>query len=164
VKIISPGEDEAKATPRQTVRDKDGEKVLFKPRAAGEYVVLVTAPVIGPDGKPVVDAEGKPAEYRGSARFIAYPEVSEEMLKVACDADFLRKIADASGGKALRLEDLPAFLKELKGQPLDTLKPKPRYYPDWRRNHSKGFLPAWLALFVALLGGEWALRRLWGMV
>jgi hypothetical protein len=164
VKVLAPGEDEAKATPQRTVRDKDGEKVLFKPRVAGEYVVVVSAPVIGPDGKPVLDAEGKPVEHRGMARFIAYPEVSEEMLKVACDADFLRKISDASGGKALRLEDLPAFLKELKGQPLELARPKPRYYPDWRRNHSKGFLPAWLALFVALLGTEWGLRRLWGMV
>src|SRR5215813_3800185 len=58
VKILSPGEDEAKATPQRTVRDKDGEKVLFKPRVAGEYIVVVTAPVIGPDGKPVLDNEG----------------------------------------------------------------------------------------------------------
>jgi hypothetical protein len=164
VKVLAPGEDEAKATPLQTVKDKDGEKLLFKPRAPGEYVVVVTAPVIGPDGQPVTDAEGKPMEHRGTARFIAYPEVSEEMLKVAADSDFMRKIADSSGGKALRLEDLPAFLKELKAQPSDQLKPKPKYYPDWRRNHSKGFLPAWLALFVTFIGAEWALRRLWGMV
>lgn len=164
VKVLAPGEDEAKAAPKQTVRDKDGEKVLFKPRAPGEYVVVVTAPVLGPDGQPVVGPDGKPMEHRGVARFIAYPEVSEEMLKVAADADFMRKIADASGGKALRLEDLPAFLKELKAQPNDVLKPKPKYYPDWRRNHSKGFLPAWLMLFVTFIGAEWALRRLWGMV
>lgn len=164
VKVLAPGEDEAKATPKVMVRDKDGEKLLFKPRAPGEYVVVVTAPVLGPDGQPVKDAEGKPLEHRGTARFIAYPEVSEEMLKVAADADFLRKIADASGGKALRLEDLPAFLKELKAQPNDVLKPKPRYYPDWRRTHSKGFLPAWLMLFITFIGAEWALRRLWGMV
>ena len=55
-------------------------------------------------------------------------------------------------------------MKELKGQKLDTLKPKPRYLPDWRRNHSKGFLPGWLVLFVTFLGVEWGLRRLWGMV
>jgi hypothetical protein len=164
VKVLAPGEDEAKAAPKQVVRDKDGTKVLVKPPVAGEYTVVATAPVIGPDGKPVAGPDGKPAEYRGAARYIAYPEVSDEMLKVAADPDFLRKIADASGGKALRLEDLPAFLKELKAQPMDLLKPKPKYYPDWRRNHSKGFLPAWLVLFVVLLGTEWGLRRLWGMV
>ena len=44
------------------------------------------------------------------------------------------------------------------------MKPKPKYIPDWRVDHSKGFLPIWLAIFVALLGTEWGLRRLWGMV
>ena len=44
------------------------------------------------------------------------------------------------------------------------LRKKPKYLPDWRRNHSKGFLPAWLVLFTVLLGTEWGLRRYWGMV
>ena len=65
----------------------------------------------------------------------------------------------------LRLEDLPGFVKELKSQPVsESLKPKPRYVPDWRRNHSGGFLPGWLVVFVTLLGCEWGLRRLWGLV
>lgn len=164
VKILPPGqdkpEDEAKA-PRQTVlkttKDmKPANKVLFKPTAPGEYTVVVNATGKGPDGQS--------QKFRGTARFIAYPDVSDEMLRVAADPAFLEKIAIASGGKALRLEDLPDFLKELKAQKLDTLKPKPRYYPDWRRNHSKGFLPAWLVLFVLLLGFEWGLRRYWGLV
>ena len=36
--------------------------------------------------------------------------------------------------------------------------------PDWRRDRSRGFLPGWLVLFAVLLGGEWFLRRTWGMV
>ena len=64
----------------------------------------------------------------------------------------------------LRLEDLPSYLKELKEQKDVAIKPKPKFYPDWRRNHSRGFLPLWLAVFAALLGAEWGLRRLWGMV
>lgn len=164
VKILPPGqdrpEDEAKA-PKQTVlkttKDmKPANKVLFKPSMPGEYTVVVNATGKGPDGQP--------QKFRGTARFIAYPDVSDEMLRVAADPSFMEKIAAASGGKALRLEDLPDFLKELKGQKIDTLKPKPRYLPDWRRNHSKGFLPAWLVLFVTFLGIEWGLRRFWGMV
>ena len=46
----------------------------------------------------------------------------------------------------------------------EVLKPKPKYYPDWRRNHSKGFLTIWFVLFVALVGTEWGLRRLWGLI
>ncbi|HXD86823.1 MAG TPA: hypothetical protein VN641_10025, partial [Urbifossiella sp.] len=102
--------------------------------------------------------------YRSAVRFIAYPEVSDEMLLIAAAPSFMEKVAGASGGKALRLEELPDFLRELKGQNLENMKPKPRYMPDWRRNHSKGFLPGWLVLFVTFLGLEWGLRRLWGMV
>lgn len=168
VKILPAGqegpEDEGKA-PRQTVlKDAKGSKVLFKPPVAGEYAVVVTSPMKDKDGKPVVGPDGKPQRYRGTARFIAFPDVSDEMLNVASNHAFLEKVAGASNGKALRLEDLPGFLKELKSQPLETIKPKPRYLPDWRRNHSKGFLPAWLFVFATLLGLEWGLRRLWGMV
>ena len=172
VRILPPGqdkpEDEEKAA-RQTVlkETKDGQvrsKVLFKPPAPGEYIVVVTSPMKDKDGKPMIGPDGKPQKYRGTARFLAFPDVSDEMMRVAADPGFFEKPAGVSGGKALRLEDLPGFLKELKGQPLETIKPKPRYLPDWRRNHSKGFLPGWLALFVALLGVEWGLRRYWGMV
>ena len=52
----------------------------------------------------------------------------------------------------------------MKSQPIDTIKPRPKYIPDWRRNYSKGFLPAWLVLFAGLLLAEWGLRRWWGMV
>ena len=168
VKILPPGQgtpaDEEKA-PRQTVvRDAKGAKVLFKPPTAGEFTVVVTAPMKDKDGRSVLGPDGKPQNYRGTARFLAFPDVGDEMINVAADHRFLEKLAAASGGKALRLEDLPVFLKELKSQPLDTIKPKPRYLPDWRRNHSNGFLPSWLVAFVTLLGLEWGLRRLWGMV
>ena len=160
VKVLPPGATEEDKAPRQTVlRDAKGAKVLFRPPTPGEYTVVVTAPLKDKDGNVVPGQR-----LRGTARFLAYPEVSDEMLNVAADHRFLERIASASGGKALRLEDLSAFLRELKGQPLEMMKPKPRYLPDWRRNHSKGFLPGWLVLFVALLGVEWGLRRYWGMV
>ncbi|HEY2910472.1 MAG TPA: hypothetical protein VGI99_09510, partial [Gemmataceae bacterium] len=172
VKILPPGqdkpEDEAKA-PRQTVlkTTRDGQpasKVLFKPPVQGEYTIVVTAPMKGPDGQPMLGPDGKPQRYRSAVRFIAFPEVSDEMLLITAAPSFMEKVAGASGGKALRLEELPDFLRELKGQNLENMKPKPRYMPDWRRNHSKGFLPGWLVLFVTFLGLEWGLRRLWGMV
>ena len=160
VKVLPPGSTDEEKAPRQTLlRDAKGAKVLFRPPLPGEYTVVVTAPLKDKDGNVVPGQK-----LRGTARFLAYPEVSDEMLNVAADHRFLERLSSAGGGKALRLEDLSAYLRELKGQSLDVLKPKPRYYPDWRRNHSKGFLPAWLVLFVALLGVEWGLRRYWGMV
>ena len=168
VKLLPPGpirpEDEEKA-PKQTVtRDSKGAKVLLKPSAPGEYTVIVTAPMKDKEGKPVPGPDGKPQKYRATARFLAFPDVSDEMLNVAADHRYFEKLAGASGGKALRLEDLPGFIKELKAQPLEIIKPKPHYLPDWRRNHSKGFLQGWLVLFATLLGVEWGLRRVWGMV
>ena len=149
-------EDEKKATPLPVLSDKEGRKVLFRAPAPGEYFVVVTG--------PVQKADGKVEEGRGTAKFIAVPDVSDEMLRVNADQEFMTRLAVPTGGKALRLDDLPGFLKELKAEaPPDTGK-KPRYYPDWHRNRSRGFLPLWLVLFTLLLGAEWGLRRLWGMV
>jgi hypothetical protein len=153
-----------KAKTETLVRDKDGAKVLFRPREKGEYFVVLTSPKKDAEGKPILDPEGKPVLMRATAKFIAVPDTSDEMLRINADHDFMSRLSVPTGGKALRLEDLPAFLKQLKAEPLTTMTPKPRYYPDWRRNHSKGFLPLWLVIFVALLGTEWALRRIWGMV
>ena len=54
--------DIEKAKPETVVRDKDGAKVLHRPRAKGEYFAVLTSPkkdaagnaIIGPDGKPEV--------------------------------------------------------------------------------------------------------------
>lgn len=153
-----------KARPETVIRDKDGAKVMFRPRERGEYFVVLTSPKKDAEGKVVLDGEGKPVLLRATAKFIAVPDISDEMLHVNADHGFMTRLASQGGGKALSLEDLPAFLKELKAEPLSTLSPKPHFYPDWRRAHSKGFLPLWLVLFALLLGAEWGLRRLWGMV
>ncbi len=162
---IEPDQSEIdKAKPETIVRDEKGAKVLYRPRAKGEYFAVLTSPKKDVAGKPVLDAEGKPVLLRATAKFIAVPDISDEMLKVSADHDFMTKLSVPNGGKALRLEDLPGFLKELKEQKDVGPKPKPRYYPDWRRNHSHGFLTLWLVIFTLLLGAEWGLRRLWGMV
>ncbi|HEY2786543.1 MAG TPA: hypothetical protein VGJ05_16375 [Fimbriiglobus sp.] len=157
VKVIAPGEKEDAVPNRTPVSDPDGSfRLVYDPTRPGEYVVKVVAK--GKDGK------GKDVKGEAVARFFASPEVSEEMLRTAADFDFLQKMAAAGGGKPLRLEDLPQFLKDLKAQPLDSVKPKPRFLPEWRRDKSKGFLPIWLVVFVTIVGVEWGLRRLWGMV
>jgi len=155
VKVFAPGD--ATGTPRPVIADANGgSKVSYDIRTPGEYTVTVKA-----NGKT---AMGEDVSGEATARFLAYPETSDEMLRTAADPDFMQKLAAAGGGKAMRLEDLPEFLKEIKGTKIENVKPKPRYYPNWSRNESKGFLPAWLVLFVVLLGFEWGLRRFWGMV
>lgn len=156
VKVVAPGESAATAKPRPVLPDPEGGfRLPYQPGTAGEYTVVVAA-----TGK---DKDGKEVQGEATARFLAYPEASDEMLRKAADPTFLRKIAAAGGGKFHPLEELPGFLRELAAVPLD-VKPKPRYVPDWRRDHSGGFLPAWLIVFVSLLGAEWGLRRMWGMI
>lgn len=157
VRILAPGQKPEEAQPLQPLVDpKDGNKIVYEPKLPGEYTVVLKA-----EGK---DATGKELKGETTARFISYPDTSDELLRAAADHDHLEKLAKAGGGKAYRLDDLPGYLKELKGQPVVTVKPKPRFLPDWRRNHSHGFLPGWLVTFALILGAEWALRRLWGMV
>lgn len=156
VKVVGPGQKPEDVSPQPVLVDPaGGAKVLFDPPLPGEYTVVLKA-----SGK---DGAGKEVRAEASSRFLAYPDVSDELMRAAAEHEFLEKVAQAGGGRAYALDDLPAFLKELKGQPLDLVKPKPRFLPDWRRNHSKGFLPGWLVVFAALVGTEWGLRRLWGM-
>lgn len=157
-------DDEKKAVPLTVLSDKDGRKVVFRPPAPGEYFVSATSPMKKPDGSPDTNPDGSPKLHRGTAKFIAVPDVSDEMLRVNADPEFLARLSVPTGGQALRLEDLPGFLKELKAEAPPDAGKRPRYYPDWHRNRSRGFLPLWLVVFVLLLGAEWGLRRLWGMI
>lgn len=157
VKIVAPGETPETAQPRAVVPDAEGGyRVPYDPTAPGEYTVTLSATGL--------DASGKEVAGDATARFLVYAEASDELLRKAADHDVLRRIAAAGGGRFHRLEDLPRFLQELAAQPLDVMRPKPKYLPDWRRDHSRGFLPGWLVLFAALLGAEWGLRRVWGLV
>ncbi len=162
-------EDERKAVPLTVLADADAQKlpfrkVLFRPPAPGEYFVSVTSPMKKPDGSIETNADGSPKLHRGTAKFIAVPDISDEMLIVNANPTFLERLSVPTGGQALLLQDLPGFLKELKAEAPPDAGKKPRYYPDWHRNRSRGFLPLWLVVFVALLGAEWGLRRLWGMI
>jgi hypothetical protein len=157
VRIVAPGQKPEEGQTATAIADaKGGNKVEFDPKLPGEYTVVLKA-----EGK---DATGKELKGDATARFIAYAEASDEMLRAAADHDFLEKLAKTGGGKAYRLDDLPGFLKELKGQPVVTVKPKPRFLPDWRRNHSHGFLTSWMIAFALVLAAEWGLRRMWGLV
>jgi hypothetical protein len=156
LKVIAPGETEATASPRTATPDTEGAfRLPYVPAVPGEYTIVLAA-----TGK---DAKGAEVKAEARSRFFAFPEVSDEMLRKAANHDQLRKIATAGGGKFHRLEELPTFLRELKSQPMETVKPKPRYYPDWRRENSGWFLPSWFIVFMLLIGSEWALRRLWGL-
>jgi hypothetical protein len=74
-------------------------------------------------------------------------------------------LANTGGGKAMRADDFPRFLKELRNQPPpQSQRAKTDLYPDWKKNRMTPFLPAFFLTFVAILSLEWFLRRSWGLV
>ena len=70
-----------RAKPETVIRDKDGAKVLYRPRARGEYFAVLTSPKKDADGKPIIGPDGKPELLRATAKFIAIPDTSDEMLR-----------------------------------------------------------------------------------
>ncbi len=156
LKVVAPGENPEAAKLVDWNLDSTGSpKAIYLPRAPGEYTALLEA-------SGTVD--GKTITGTATAKFLVSPDVSEEMQRTAANPELLKTLAIAGGGKAYRIEDLPAYLNELKSQPFIAVQPETKYIPDWRRDHSKGFLPLWLALFSLCLLTEWGLRRWWGLV
>lgn len=151
--------DRSKA--KRAERDpRGGARVSFESKTPGEYRVTAWGEGTDPNGEKVVgDA---------SARFVVYPEISDEMLRPAAQPEFLLALENTANGTALdvvkRVDRLPDSLEKMKSNPPTISTAKPKAYPDWRRDKQKWFLPLMLILFVAVLGLEWGLRRAWGMV
>jgi uncharacterized membrane protein len=159
--ILAPGEKEDQKKAARPERDTKGQaRASFEPKQPGEYIVRVWG-----DGK---DPEGAEVKGEGTARFIVYPDVSDELLRPAAQPGFLLNLENTTNGTSVdairRADRLPSFLEEMKNHPLRPAAVKPKLYPDWRRNANPWFLPTLLLIFVAILGVEWGLRRLWGMV
>ncbi|MBY0526467.1 MAG: glutamine amidotransferase [Gemmataceae bacterium] len=155
----------------QITKEPEGDRGTFwKTEAPGEYKLTVRA-YVKEDGKE------RKMDEEATVRFLVYQDTTE-LARQAADHTFLAKLASAGGGKAQRLEELPRFLQELKSQPLpQARRPKTELSPDWNRKPPRGagvgtqlnalagsgMLGTFL-LFVMLIGVEWLLRRLWGLV
>ncbi len=155
--------DEAadKSKSKRAERDpKGGARVAFEAKEPGEYRITAWG-----EGS---DANGEKIAGDATARFVVYPEVSDEMLRPAAQPEFLLTLQNTANGTAApfvyRADHLPKFLEDMKNHPPTISAAKPKPYPDWRRDKQKWFLPIVLILFVAILGLEWGLRRAWGMV
>ncbi|CAN5721254.1 hypothetical protein BH09VER1_BH09VER1_34770 [soil metagenome] len=101
----------------------------------------------------------KPGQYRFSTLMdpkailkfsVASPRV--ELAETAMDASLLQSMADASGGKFLREENLNGLpdLISSRGATVPTFKKRELFYSPW-----------WMVLLVTLACTEWLLRRLW---
>jgi hypothetical protein len=159
--VVGPGEQPLKEKAKRPDRDPKGNGTTsFDAKVPGEYRVVVWG-----EGK---DANNETISGDASARYMVYPDISDEMLRPAANPDFLLALENTANGTARDtipgVDQLPTKIKEMRDNPPKMPSPKPKPYPDWRRDKQKVFLPLVLVLFVAILGLEWGLRRAWGMV
>src|SRR5262249_2859640 len=131
-------------------REAGGQRGLFeRTELSGEYKVVVTGKARDSE-RPLISG-GAPA------RFLAYQDTAE-LARQAADHEFLARLANTGGGKAMRAEELPRFLKEMRNQPPpQSQRAKTDLYPDWKKNRTTPFLPAFFLVFVAILSLEWFL-------
>ncbi len=153
VEVIGPGEARTEV---HTARVGNEDRGTFtRTEAPGEYRLVVRG-----RGK---DADGEEVSGEATARFLVY-EDDVEMTRRAADHEFLKKLAAAGGGQFHRAEEMTAFLRQLQQQPLTQGKPKVELWPNWRATTRSPFFLWFFLAFVALLTGEWILRRRWEMV
>jgi uncharacterized membrane protein len=139
---------------------RSGERraVFVAPEKPGTYWLTVKGGGRDPDA-----AEDKDKNVKGEAevRFEVYDD-DQELLRQSADHDFLRKLAEAGGGRFHeRPGDLPRFLRELEAQTQS--RARRSAWPAWKGERLSPFVPLLFVLFTATLGAEWWLRRRWGL-
>jgi uncharacterized membrane protein len=139
---------EGKSEAVRTTKTADGWSASFRNTGKpGDYRIVVKAK----DG----GAELGTAE----ARFLV-PNQDVELDRPAAEPTLMTQLAEMTkpaGGAALAAEELPDLLKRLANKPpelKEEVTAKVTYWDTW---------PFFLAV-VALLGGEWYLRKRWGLV
>lgn len=139
---------EGKSEALRPTKTNDGWAATFRGTSKpGDYRIVVKAKDGGID---LGTAE---------ARFLV-PNQDLELDRPAAEPTLMAQLADMTkpaGGAALAAEELPDLLKRLAAKPpelKEEVVAKATYWDTW---------PFFL-LFVGLLGGEWYLRKRWGLV
>jgi uncharacterized membrane protein len=144
---------------RKTVTTVRKEKVnrgtFVNTDVPGEYRIEVSGEGKDPNGETVRD--------KASARFMVYDD-DLEMTRRAADHEFLKKLSAAGGGEFHLAKDLGPFLQQFQKQPMDKKRSPAQQWPNWRTTKLSPFFVLFFLIFVAVLSGEWLLRRRWGMV
>jgi hypothetical protein len=143
-------------TPVPVIRNGTEERGTFtKTQTPGEYKLVVSG-----EGK---DEKNDVISGEATRRFLVDAK-DDEMQRRGADPDFLNDLATSGGGKAYQGKDLPGFLHNLQNQADADYRAMLIPYPNWRTTGTSPFLGFFFVLFVAVVSGEWLLRRRWGMV
>lgn len=126
-----------------TLRPLRPAEIRFRTEEEGVYAVKVT----NEDG---VQMAARPLEIR---------EIDREMERTSRDLENLRQWAGLSRGLAIPLEEC-GDVKELLNDALTRAAALQRSRTARRPLGMNGWVLAWL---LACLGGEWALRKVWGL-
>jgi hypothetical protein len=153
VEVVGPnGQRQSVPTVR---KDKENRGAFVNTDVPGEYRIEVSG-----EGK---DVNGDTVSDTASARFMVYDD-DLEMTRRAADHEFLKKLSPAGGGEFHLAKDLGPFLQQFQKQPLDKKRSAALQWPNWRTTKLSPFFVLFFLVFVAVLSGEWLLRRRWGMV
>jgi len=129
-------------------------KLEIEPRARGESFVAEAGP-FGPGNYQVIlhNNVGKPAELSQNAEVVS---ASIEKKELSADSDLMRRLAEISGGAAIKAEDVP-HMPEVVRHWEAARQIGHRQQPFWDR---------WwlLAGLLTLLGLEWWFRRREGLL
>ena len=143
------------------VQKPDGTNVELRPSRRGETLAGVFQDTDQPGDYRVTVAATQVGQPLGEAeaRFTV-PDRDMELDQPAAEPTLMASLANLtaeSGGAGLAPEELPELLDQLKGRTKDyeeEISRKRSLWDTW---------PTFLSL-VTLLGGEWYLRKRWGLV
>ena len=142
----------------QVFTPKGEPKLLAAQKLGADHTARFTDAL--PPGEYAAQVEathqGQPVGGAARARFVVY-EHDLELHNPAADSAFAAELAETTGGKLLRSEDLASFFRDLLKRDLQ---------PDDRRLTTVSLWDNWLfvLLFVSIMTVEWFLRKTRGLV
>lgn len=157
----SRGEPVTAARPTVSIETPDGRTLEARPTKSGDHWSAIFRDTDKPGDYRIKVTANDGAQVLGTAeaRFLV-PNQDIELDRPAAEPSLMAQLAEMTapaGGKALAPEELPTLLSTLAAEPPklhEEVVAKTTYWDTW---------PFFLA-FVALLGGEWYLRKRWGLV
>jgi uncharacterized membrane protein len=157
----SRGEPVTNVQPTVAIETPEGRTVDVRPTKFGDHWSAIFRETEKPgDYRIKVTGLSAGAQLGATeARFLV-PQQDVELDRPAAEPSLMAQLAEmtaSAGGKSLAPEELPSLLADLAAEPPklhEEVIARSTYWDTW---------PFFL-LFVALLGGEWYLRKRWGLV
>lgn len=146
IDVNVPGEDVLHLPAEPVLSDSGLFQAVYMPRVSGGYLATAS----------VTDAQGV---VQGQAQMGWAADLeAREFASIKTNRPLMEKIARATGGRMVELNDLDAFARNLPSRevPISTVWVRPLW-------DLQGVLPAVFALSLLCFVGEWAIRRWKGL-